>query len=75
MDQTYSFKNKKLQALTNTYKKRGHPFAQQCFVKICTKFQGKWASCSGTRAGNMTTYDFYLFCFYFIINILLTLFL
>ena len=23
---------------------------QQCFVKLCTEFQGKWASCSGTGA-------------------------
>ena len=35
---------------TNNYKKRGHPFVQQYFVKLCTKFQRKRASCSGTGA-------------------------
>ena len=32
----------------NNYKKRRHPFVQQCFWKLCTKFQGKRASNSGT---------------------------
>ena len=47
MDQTCSFKNKELLTIT---KKSGHPFIQQCFVKLCTKFQGKRASRSGTGA-------------------------
>ena len=34
----------------NNNKKRGHPFVQQCFVKLCTKFQGKRANSSGTGA-------------------------
>ena len=35
---------------TNNYKKRGCPFVQQCFVKLCTKFQGKQASRSVNSA-------------------------
>ena len=36
---------------TNNYKKRGHPFVQQCFVKLCPKLQCKLASrsCTGGR--------------------------
>ena len=34
----------------NNYKKRGHSFVRQCFLKHCTKFQGKRASRSGTGA-------------------------
>ena len=29
---------------TNNYKKLGHSFVQQSFLKLCTKFQGKLAS-------------------------------
>ena len=52
------------------YENGGQHFVQQCFLKLCTKFQGKRASRSGAGSwhlGNMTTYDFYLFCFQFII--------
>ena len=35
---------------TNHYKKGGHTFVQQPFLKPCTKFQGKRASRSGTGA-------------------------
>ena len=35
---------------TNTFEKRGHPFVQQTFLKLCTKFQSKRASRSGTGA-------------------------
>ena len=34
--------------ITNNYKKRRHAFVQQCFLKLCTKFQGKRESRSGT---------------------------
>ena len=45
--QTDSFKNKKA---TNNYNKRRQPFVQQCFLKLCIKFWGKWASSAGTGA-------------------------
>ena len=35
---------------TNNYKKRGHRFVDQCFVKLFKKFQGKRGSRSGTGA-------------------------
>ena len=47
MDQTCSFKTTELLTIT---KNRGQPFAQQRFLKLCTEFQGKRASRSGTGA-------------------------
>ena len=44
LDQTYSIKK-----TANNYKKCGQQW-QHCFVKLCTKFQGKPASRSGTGA-------------------------
>ena len=41
------FKSKELLTMT---KKLEHLFVQQCFVKLCTKFQGKRVSRSGTGA-------------------------
>ena len=39
---------------TNNYKKRGHRFVDQCFVKLFKKFQGKRGSSSGTgEHGNL----------------------
>ena len=35
---------------TNNHEKRRHYFVQQCLLKLCTKFQGKRTSRSGTGA-------------------------
>ena len=35
---------------TNNYKKSGHPFVHQCFVKLYKISKGKRASCCGTGA-------------------------
>ena len=48
LNQAYSFKNKELLKITKNA--GGHSFVQRCFVKLCTKFQGSRACCSGTGA-------------------------
>ena len=64
-------KKKEKTRTTNNYKKCGHPFVQQCLLKlykISRQTEKIW------RSGNMAIYDFHLFRFQFAIKILPTFF-
>ena len=58
MDQTYYLKNKEQLKITE----KQNPFAEQCFLKLCTKFQGKRTSRS--IAGPRETWQPMIFIYF-----------